>query len=70
VRGHLHVLPKITALAHPQADGSYRFESVSPGSYTLKVFRLGHEVSSTTLEVADKRELVVDPISVDVKNGK
>src|SRR4051794_22239167 len=41
VRGNLHVLPKITKLANPQADGTFRFESVTPGSYTLKVFRGG-----------------------------
>jgi hypothetical protein len=70
VRGHLHVLPKISKLAHPQADGSYKFEDVAPGSYTLKVFRGGAEVSSTTLEVPDKRDVSVDPISVDVKNKK
>lgn len=69
VRGHLHVLPKITKLANMHADGTFRFENVTPGNYTLKVFRAGNEVSSTTLEIADKRELVVDPISVDV-NGR
>jgi hypothetical protein len=69
VRGHLHILPKISRIAHPQADGTFKFEDVAPGTYTLKVFRGGSEVSSVTLEVADKREFVVDPISVDV-NGK
>jgi hypothetical protein len=68
VRGHLHVLPKITRIANPQSDGTFKFEDVNPGNYTLKVFRGGSEVSSTTLEIADKREFVVDPISVD--NGK
>jgi len=69
VRGYLHVLPKISKVANPQSDGTFKFENVAPGNYTLKVFRGGSEVSSTTLEVADKRELVVDPISVEV-NGK
>jgi hypothetical protein len=68
VRGHLHVLPKISRVANPQSDGTYKFEDVNPGNYTLKVFRGGSEVSSTTLEIADKRDFVVDPISVD--NGK
>ncbi|MFT3927232.1 MAG: cupredoxin domain-containing protein [Myxococcales bacterium] len=69
VKGHLHVLPKISKLANPQSDGTFKFEDVAPGNYTLKVFRGGAEVSSTTLEVADKREFVIDPISVEV-NGK
>lgn len=70
VRGHLHVLPKVSRVASPQADGTYKFENVAPGNYTLKVFRGGAEVSSTAIEVPEKRELVVDPISVDVKNGR
>ena len=68
VRGYLHVLPKVSRIANPQSDGTFKFENVSPGSYTLKVFRGGSEVSSTTLEIPDKRDFVVDPISVD--NGK
>jgi hypothetical protein len=67
VRGHLHVLPKLSRVASPQADGTYKFENVAPGNYTLKVFRGGVEVSSTAIEVPEKRELVVDPISVDVR---
>lgn len=67
VRGHLHVLPKVSRVAQPQADGTFKFADVAPGSYTLKVFRGASEVSSVTLDVPDKRELVVDPISVDVK---
>jgi hypothetical protein len=70
VRGHLHVLPKVTKLASPQADGSYKLSDVAPGSYTLKVFRGGNEVHSTTIEVADKHDLVVDPIGLDAKNVK
>jgi hypothetical protein len=68
VRGVLHVLPKITKIANPQSDGTFKFSDVAPGTYTMKVFRGAFEVSSSTLEVPDKRELVVDPISVDVKN--
>lgn len=67
VRGHLHVLPKVSRIAQPQSDGTFKFPDVAPGSYTLKVFRGASEVSSVTLDVPDKRELVVDPISVDVK---
>jgi hypothetical protein len=67
VRGTLHVLPKVSRIANPQPDGTFKFTDVAPGSYTLKVFRGGSEVSSVTLEVEDKRELVVDPISVDGK---
>ncbi len=70
VRGTLHVLAKLTAVASPQADGTFSFQDVAPGTYTLKVFRGPTEVSSTSLEVEDSRELVVDPINIDLKAGK
>lgn len=70
LKGHLHVLPKVTAIATPQSDGSFVFKDVHPGNYTLKVFRGAFEMSSTELEVKDTREVVVPPISVDAKATK
>lgn len=70
LKGHLHVLPKLTAIAAPQSDGSFVFKDVHPGNYTLKVFRGAFEMSSSELEVKDTREVVVPPISVDSKSGK
>lgn len=65
VRGHLHVIAKLTQVVNPSADGTFTFREVPPGEYTLKVFRNAHEVSSTELEVTSSRELVIDPISLD-----
>jgi hypothetical protein len=70
VGGTLHVLAKLTAVASPQADGSFVFPEVAPGSYTLKVFRGATEVSSKTLELDDQRELVIDPINIDLQARK
>jgi hypothetical protein len=70
VHGYLHVLPKVSALANPQADGSYVFKDVHPGSYTLKVFRGAREVSSEPLEVKEGRDIVVDAIAVDARAKK
>jgi hypothetical protein len=70
LKGHLHVLPKLTAIAVPQSDGSFVFKDVHPGSYTLKVFRGAFEMSSSELEVKDTREVTVPPVSVDAKTGK
>jgi hypothetical protein len=70
LKGHLHVLPKLTAIAAPQADGSFVFKDVNPGNYTLKVFRGAFEMSSTPLEIKEAREVVVPPISVDAKATK
>lgn len=70
LKGYLHVLPKVSAVAAPQPDGSFVFKDVHPGSYTLKVFRGAYEMSSAPLEVKDAREVVVPPIAVDVKATK
>jgi hypothetical protein len=67
LKGYLHVLPKVTAIANPEADGSFKFEGVHPGNYTIKVFRGAFEMSSSTLEVKEKGDVVVPPISVDAK---
>ena len=69
VRGHLHVLPKVSAVAQINAKGEYVFSGVAPGKYTLKVFRGAEEASSADIEVPDSRELKVDPISIAVKAG-
>jgi hypothetical protein len=70
LKGHLHVLPKLTAVAQPQADGSFVFKDVHPGNYTLKVFRGAFEMSSSEIEVKDSRELTIPPISVDPAKSK
>jgi hypothetical protein len=70
LKGHLHVLPKLSAVAAPQPDGSFVFKDVNPGNYTLKVFRGAFEMSSTAMEIKDTREVVVPPISVDAKATK
>jgi len=70
VQGFLHVLPKVSAIATPNADGTYVFKDINPGTYTLKVFRGAFEMSSSGLEVKDSREVVVDPIAVDAKAKK
>ena len=70
VRGTLHVLPKLSAVANPQADGTFVFNDVAAGAYTLKVFRGAKEVSSSNIEVPDSRELAIDPINIDLKAGK
>lgn len=64
VRGHLHVVADLVAVAAPDADGKFVFTGVTPGSYVLKVYQGPREVSSRPIVVADARELVVDPIQL------
>jgi len=70
VRGTLHVLPKLSAVARPQADGTFVFAEVAEGDYTLKVFRGDKEIHSASIVVESSGSLVIDPINVDLKSGK
>ena len=70
LKAHLHVLPKVTAIATPESDGTFKFEGIHAGTYTLKVFRGAFEMSSSEIEVKEKGDVVVPPIAVDAKAGK
>lgn len=62
-QGHLHVLPDVVAIATLEADGSYAFPAVPPGTYTLKVFHGAAQVASQAVEATTK-PLTVDPITL------
>jgi hypothetical protein len=70
VRGFVHVLAKVSAVAAPQSDGSFVFKDVNPGKYTVLVFRGGAEVSSSEVEVGSSGSVQLDPVSVEFKSGK
>jgi Cupredoxin-like domain len=70
VRAFIHVLAKVTAVAAPQADGSFAFKDVAPGKYTVLVFRGGAEVSSSEVEVGSSGSVQLEPVSVEFKSGK
>ena len=70
VKGHLHVLAKVTAAQNPRSDGRFVFENINPGTYELKVFHGADEVRSESVEVKDKREFVIAPISLPKKRAK
>jgi hypothetical protein len=70
VRGYVHVLPKVSAVANPQGDGGFVFKDVHPGSYTVKVFRGARELRSEELEVKEGRDIVVGPFAVDARAAK
>lgn len=66
LRGHLHVIADLVAVAKVGSDGSYTFTDLIPGTYTLKVFHGGDEIGSTQVEVGSKK-LTVDPITATAK---
>lgn len=65
IEGHLHLVPNLAARATIDARGSYVFEDVEPGTYTLKVYFDGRELHSQEIE-APQRELTLDPVSLDL----
>ncbi len=64
VRGHLHVLPDLAAVASLNANREFSFADVAPGKYTLKVFHGGSEVASKPIEVKDTAEVSLDPTTL------
>jgi hypothetical protein len=64
VQGTLVVLPKVSAVAVMKDDGTFNFSAVPAGKYDLKVFREGKEVGSVPVELAEGREITLDPIAI------
>ena len=52
----------LVASAKLEPNGSFSFNDVPAGKYTLKVFRGGNELSSKDIEVTDK-PLTLDPLT-------
>lgn len=71
VRGHLHVLPNLVAVARVSDNGAYTFSSVEPGQYKLKVFHGAKTLIEKPIEVPSKTDkkrreiaLKLDPIAL------
>ena len=62
VRGALHVVADLVAVAAPGADGAFTFPSVAPGDYTLHVWEGAREATSQTLTVTQAHDVTLDPI--------
>ncbi len=64
VGGTVHALGDLVACARMAPDGSYSFEGIAAGSYTLKVFRGAEEVHSAPVQVTEGVPLQVEPITL------
>jgi hypothetical protein len=62
-QAYLHVLPDVVAIAKVEASGSFEFDNVEPGKYTLKVFRGEREISAKPVEVTSDKPLTLDPLT-------
>jgi hypothetical protein len=65
VRGHLVVVEDLVACGEVAADGSYRFNDVMPGTYTLRVYHRGEVVAEKAAEVG-ARNLTIDAITPEL----
>lgn len=63
VRGTVVTIPDLVACASVRSDGSFGFDGVPPGEYTLKVFQGARVVRESPVVVTD-RELTLDPIAL------
>jgi len=70
VLAHLHVIDDLVAIGKVESDGRFTFSNVEAGSYTLKVFHGANEVASQAIEVTDKKDLTVDPITLTAAAAK
>jgi hypothetical protein len=71
VRGHLHVLPNLVAIAKVSPGGAYTFNDVEPGNYELKVFHGAKTLIEKPIEIPPKKDkrkrdiaLKLDPITL------
>ncbi len=62
VGGTVHAIEDLVACAQLSPDGSYLFEGIAAGQYTLKVFHGAEEVHSAPVEVTEGVPLQVEPI--------
>ncbi|MEZ4336782.1 MAG: hypothetical protein R3B82_09160 [Sandaracinaceae bacterium] len=69
VRGHLHVIDDLIAVATVTSDGSYRFTNVPAGTYTLKVFHGADVVHTQEGVVVEERELTIEPFDIGAAAG-
>ncbi len=71
VRGYLHVLPNLVAIANVGPNGAYTFTGVEPGNYELKVFHGAKILIKKPIEIPPKKDkrrreiaLKLDPITL------
>lgn len=69
LRGFIHVVPNLIAVASPEANGQFTFPEIEPGKYTLKVLHGKNEIASQDVEVGAKG-LAIDPIALTAPAAK
>jgi hypothetical protein len=69
VQGYLHSLRELVACARVTPNGTFRFENVPPGPYSLRILRGSEQVALQRVTVLAGKTLQVDPLTMS-KSGR
>jgi hypothetical protein len=69
VNGYLHSIRELVACAEVTPGGTFRFENVPPGPYSLRILRGSEQVALHRVTVLAGKMLQVDPLTVS-KSGR
>jgi hypothetical protein len=69
VDGYLHSVRELVACASVTPSGKFRFDSVPPGPYSLRIFRGSEQVAIQRVTVTAGKILQVDPLAMS-KSGR
>ncbi len=70
INGHLHSMRELVACATVTASGKFRFDSVPPGPYSLRILRGSEQVATRRVTVPAGKTLKVDPLSMSKSRRK
>ncbi len=60
----VHVVEDLVACASVSSRGEYVFENITPGTYTLRVFRGAQQVHESPVEIIGDAALTLDPVAI------
>jgi len=69
VEGYLHSMRELVACARVTPNGTFRFDDVPPGPYSLRIFRGDEQVAVRRVTVSAGKSLQVDPLTMGASRG-
>jgi hypothetical protein len=69
VNGYLHSIRELVACARVTPNGTFRFENVPPGPYSLRILRGAEQVALHRVTVLAGKTLQIDPLTMS-KSGR
>lgn len=69
VDGYLHSMRELVACATVLANGTFRFDNVPPGPYSLRILRGSDQVAVRRVTVPAGKSLQIDPLTMSESRG-